>query len=149
MLYHSSYRLNDLRRFLNARRTSHRTDPKVFDEVIYSPYSFAGPRSEPDRLALTSGDLLGIPELLRGSMESEQSLQADPSSAQRRSVDLQRTPSQDTVRDRRPTKRIKRRPKFDGIGQEDIDAEVFIFEYGTVVCWGMTEGMLSTHVSGR
>ncbi|SRR5258708_15788543 len=144
-LLYSSYRLNDVRRFLNARRTSHRTDPKLFDEAIYSPYSFAGPRNETDRPVLTSGDLLGVPEILQGSMESENTLQADSSSAQKLSVDLQREPSQDTVRARRPTKRIKRRLKFDGIGQEDIEAEVFIFEYGTVVCWGMTESKLSSH----
>ncbi|KAF8336575.1 DUF155-domain-containing protein [Cantharellus anzutake] len=109
----NSYRLSDIQKFLNARKTSHRTDPKLFDEAIYSPYSFAGPRSEADHHpAPISGDLLGIPELVRNDV---------------------------TVRERRSTKTVKRRPKFDKVGQEGIDAEVFLFEYGTVVCWGMTE----------
>ncbi|KAF8328268.1 uncharacterized protein EI90DRAFT_3126462 [Cantharellus anzutake] len=143
----NSYRLSDIQKFLNARKTSHRTDPKLFDEAIYSPYSFAGPRSEADHHpAPISGDLLGIPELVRNdvSQHASQAAQPSPKSSHKWLVDdasysLHRVPSESTVRERRSTKTVKRRPKFDKVGQEGIDAEVFLFEYGTVVCWGMTE----------
>src|SRR5258708_30470015 len=96
-LLYSSYRLNDVRRFLNARRTSHRTDPKLFDEAIYSPYSFAGPRNETYRPEFPSGDLLGVPEILKGSRKSENILQTDSSPSPTSSVFLQREPPRETL----------------------------------------------------
>ncbi|KAF8801104.1 DUF155-domain-containing protein [Phlegmacium glaucopus] len=109
----SSYRMNDLMKFFHARRNAYHTDPKLIDEVIYTPYvydpapNFFASRQPPTHSAPT-GDLLGIPELTRHG---------------------------DSENDRVATKK-KKSSKFDTSASE---AEIFMFEYGTVVIWGMTE----------
>jgi uncharacterized Rmd1/YagE family protein len=99
--------MNDLMKFFNARRSAYHTNPKLIDEVIYTPYVYdphetqaLRPESHP-----ATGDLLGIPEL----RESEGGGY---------------------------TITKKKRSKFDTTATE---AEIFLFDYGTVVIWGMTE----------
>lgn len=95
-------------KFFNARRSAYHTNPKLIDEVIYTPYVYDSqdaPTSQPESHAAT-GDLLGIPEL-RENEDDEHTI----------------------------TKK-RRRSKFDTTATE---AEIFLFDYGTVVIWGMTE----------
>ena len=99
--------MNDLMKFFNARRSAYHTNPKLIDEVIYTPYVYYpsdAPSLRLDSSAMT-GDLLGIPELRENG-------------------------------DDEPTITKKKRSKFDTTATE---AEIFIFDYGTVVIWGMTE----------
>ncbi|KAF7323884.1 DUF155 domain-containing protein [Mycena kentingensis (nom. inval.)] len=103
----SSYRMEPLLEFLNARRAAYHTNPKVIDECIYTPYAFKPgthqPTSaqKPPRSKVPTGDLLGIRE------ENE------------------------------PPEPARKRSKFDTNAVDE--AEIFLFEYGTVVIWGMTE----------
>lgn len=100
--------MNDLMKFFNARRNAYHTDPKLIDEVIYTPYVY-DPPSNPNAMSIHSaptGDLLGIPEL-REHGGSENGGVAR-----------------------------KKKSKFDTTASE---AEIFMFRYGTVVIWGMTE----------
>lgn len=103
----SSYRMDDLMKFFNARRTAYHTNPKLIDEVIYTPYIYDPPSNinEPSSTEphLATGDLLGIPELQE---------------------------------DAETPRFSKKRSKFDTTATE---AEIFLFDYGTVVIWGMTE----------
>ncbi|KAF5369459.1 hypothetical protein D9758_002806 [Tetrapyrgos nigripes] len=111
----TSFRMEDLIKFLNARRSAYHTNPKLIDEVIYSPYVYQ--LSNPDETSSTikshshhsarEGDLLGVPELRQGQ-----------------DGDARIAPSK------------KKRSRFDATTSE---AEIFLFEYGTVVLWGMTE----------
>lgn len=109
----SSYRMNDLMKFFNARRTAYHTDPKLIDEVIYTPYVYDPPpntqdsRRPPGPSYTPTGDLLGIPELREDGESDEEQV---------------------------PKKR--KSTKFDTTATE---AEIFLFNYGTVVIWGMTE----------
>ncbi|KAF8970219.1 hypothetical protein BDZ97DRAFT_1792500 [Flammula alnicola] len=109
----SSYRMNDLMKFFHARRNAYHTDPKLIDDVIYTPYVYDPPPNGHDngQSQATShaptGDLLGIPEL-REDEESEHE------EAQKK----------------------RKLSKFDTTATE---AEIFLFDYGTVVIWGMTE----------
>ncbi|TEB31865.1 DUF155-domain-containing protein [Coprinellus micaceus] len=106
----SSYRMNDLMKFFQARKKAYHTNPKLIDDVIYTPYVYDPPANLPDPSNSPStsraptGDLLGIPELREVSGEE------------------------------RAMKKAK--SKFDTAGSE---AEIFMFSYGTVVIWGMTE----------
>ncbi|KAH7915051.1 hypothetical protein BJ138DRAFT_1142512 [Hygrophoropsis aurantiaca] len=109
-----SYRLDDLMKFFNARRTAYHTDPKLIDEVLYTPYVYEPSSGSEQRQALAksynqTGDLLGVPELNAPVSEAEDNNNA-------------------------PMKRKKGR--FDAVPTE---AEIFLFNYGTVVIWGMTE----------
>lgn len=104
--------MGDLMKFFNARRTAYHTNPKLIDQVIYTPYIYDPPSSSSDTRQSRAdsrgptGDLLGIPELAH----------------------------EDGDNDDRTVK--KKRNKFDTTATE---AEIFLFEYGTVVIWGMTE----------
>ncbi|KAJ7599227.1 hypothetical protein C8J56DRAFT_770983 [Mycena floridula] len=97
-----SYRMAELMKFLNARKSAYHTDPKLIEDVIYSPYRYS-PASEPRNPTMQpTGDLLGIPEL-----QQEDDEQPIPIKKQ-----FHATPA---------------------------EAEIFLFPYGTVVIWGMTE----------
>ena len=54
----SSYRLTELHRHLDARQYTHATNPKLFDDVIYTSYL---PSSATNTNEV---DLLGVPELI-------------------------------------------------------------------------------------
>ncbi|KII91211.1 hypothetical protein PLICRDRAFT_173101 [Plicaturopsis crispa FD-325 SS-3] len=103
----SSYRFNELMKFFNARKTAYHTNPKLIDEVIYTPYIYDPPSDDNresqfhGRKASDTGDLLGVPELVEADVRAP-----------------------------------KKKSKFDATPTE---AEIFMFEYGTVIIWGMTE----------
>ncbi|KAJ4468806.1 hypothetical protein J3R30DRAFT_3661753 [Lentinula aciculospora] len=103
----TSFRMDDVLKFLHARQTAYHTNPKLIDEVIYSPYAYqisASAHADTITQASRVGDLLGVEEL--------------------------RLQEGDELRT------IKKKSKF---GTSPIEAEIFVFEYGTVVIWGMSE----------
>ncbi|KAI0071273.1 DUF155-domain-containing protein [Panus rudis PR-1116 ss-1] len=112
-----SYRFSDLMKFFNARRSSYHTNPRIIDEVIYTPYVYDSPNSSQRQVpfqsstgdeasATDTGDLLGVPELAPHASD----VNGAPKS--------------------------RKRSKFE---ERPTEAEIFIFQYGTVVIWGMTE----------
>ncbi|KAL1920279.1 uncharacterized protein VTP21DRAFT_1425 [Calcarisporiella thermophila] len=95
----SQYRMSDLMRFLQSKRTVNGTAPKRLDEVIYTPYIFSTPVKPPSVM-----DMLNLDDFHRTSHNS------------------------------------------DGSGADYLEAngeisapELFFFDYGVVVMWGMTE----------
>ncbi|KAJ3866477.1 MAG: hypothetical protein NXY57DRAFT_1114907 [Lentinula lateritia] len=103
----TSFRMDDVLKFFNARQNAYHTNPKLIDEVIYSPYAYQiSTSTNVDASMQTSrvGDLLGVEEL--------------------------RLQEGDELRT------IKKKNKF---GTSPTEAEIFVFEYGTVVIWGMSE----------
>jgi uncharacterized Rmd1/YagE family protein len=99
-------------KFFKARQEAYGTDPRTIEDVIYTPYAYEPGPSTANRSSaeLTTGDLLGIPEL-----------RADQAA--------------DTDANGNVKKHKRKHSKFDAPAK----AEVFIFKYGTVVIWGMTE----------
>lgn len=111
-------------KFFNARRNSYHTNPRTIVDVIYTPYVYE-PASSTDQPATQSrvhfqaesrepgqtGDLLGVPELAPGASDVEGA--QEPANGKSR-----------------------KKSKF---SEAPTEAEIFIFEYGTVVLWGMTE----------
>ena len=132
---HSSYRFPELMKFFNARRGSYHTNPRIIVDVIYTPYVYEPPASSADQPSTQSrvrfqaasshqsrtGDLLGVPELAPGASASQ-------------SHDGQS--GTEAAQDGGPAGRGKKKSKF---SETPTEAEIFIFEYGTVVIWGMTE----------
>lgn len=107
---HSSYRFDDLMKFFNARRETYNTNPQLIDEVIYTPYSY-----DPSNPQTGSG--------------AGRSTEIPPTG------DLLGTP--DLLTESAPSPRAQKRSnKFT---ETPAKAEVFLFEYGTIVVWGMTE----------
>ncbi|GJE93750.1 DUF155-domain-containing protein [Phanerochaete sordida] len=128
----SSYRFPELMRFFNARRSTYHTNPRIIDDVIYTPYAYD--QSHSRHVHFTSsqsqsvaepagspreGDLLGVPELAPGESRNNDTHVADPAE----SAEL-------------AAKRKRKKSKFEEVPTE---AEIFMFQYGTVVIWGMTE----------
>ena len=105
----SSYRLEELMKFFNARKSAYHTNPRLIDEVIYTPYTYA---QREDTKKPKVGDLLGDPELRAEHSDSHE----DPDGKHAEG---------------------KRKKKFDQGG--GTGAEMFLFNYGVVVIWGMTE----------
>lgn len=113
-------------KFFNARRTSYHTNPRTIVDVIYTPYVYE-PASLSDQPATQSrvhfqaesrepgqtGDLLGVPELAPGASDVEGAEAHEPANG-----------------------KTRKKSKF---AESPTEAEIFIFEYGTVVLWGMTE----------
>jgi uncharacterized Rmd1/YagE family protein len=116
-------------RFFNARRSTHHTNPRVIDEAIYTPYAYdpsasrhvhfnSNTRSGADSgTTHGEGDLLGVPELapkespLNGSQTAAHDITQGAISRRKKS-------------------------KFEEVPSV---AEIFLFQYGTVVIWGMSE----------
>jgi uncharacterized Rmd1/YagE family protein len=137
-------------KFFHARQAAYHTSPRIIDEVIYTPYVYdpTPPQSSteanppPPRRSSTktstnggarTGDLLGIPEL------HEQDALEQPAE-----IDgmAQPHPASDTETGLAISGGLnakRRRVKGTKFTAKPTEAEIFIFKYGTVVIWGMTE----------
>ncbi|THH31005.1 hypothetical protein EUX98_g3178 [Antrodiella citrinella] len=124
----TSFRFPELIKFFNARRASYHTNPRVIDDVIYTPYVYEPPTSNQRHVRFQSqqptsesetnppavtGDLLGIEELAPTTAEG----------------DLHDGPNAYGTKSRKKSK----------FQEVPTQAEIFLFQYGTVVIWGMTE----------
>jgi uncharacterized Rmd1/YagE family protein len=106
----SSYRFQDVIKFFNARRDTYHTNPQLIDEVIYTPYSYN-------------------PAIPQTSQYTGQAPEIPPTG------DLLGT--SEFLMESGSSPRARKRPnKFT---EPPSQAEIFLFEYGTVVIWGMTE----------
>ncbi|KAJ7770502.1 hypothetical protein B0H16DRAFT_1515674 [Mycena metata] len=109
----NSYRMGPLMEFLNARKSAYHTNPKSIDECIYTPYAFrppnSGDRNSGNRASKSRGPTGDLLGIPELRHEEETGDSPEPA---------------------------KKRSKFDTTTAE---AEIFLFEYGTVVIWGMTE----------
>lgn len=141
----NSYRLEDLMRFLKGRGKTRNALPKLFDECIYTPYQYAKPEKRSDQ----------APAEVHSTQQrrySDSAIEVDENAERRREdlLDLQPGESLDDRRESEDTMALD-----DSIAQQDMTTsespktpdfdtlvhipEVFLFEYGVVVIWGMTE----------
>ncbi|KAG9076789.1 hypothetical protein FS749_011381, partial [Ceratobasidium sp. UAMH 11750] len=124
-----SYKMDDLMKFFMARKTAYHTAPQLFDEVLYTPYSYdSKPPVEHSKSVptATSGDLLGVPELAPNDAPSSELYTPQ--------VDVTSSPEVYT-----PQHGGAKYPLDKPWTEELTQPEVFLFAYGTVVLWGMTE----------
>ena len=142
----ASYKLDELMRFLKGKQKLRCALPKRFDECIYSPYSYG--TKGPEDVASTAA-LDGVPEH-RPRRFSDSAIEVEHENERRRDqiIDLNEegdAPSigheEDMERPRRPS--ITHADSDPQMETPDFDIqvhtpEVFLFEYGTVVLWGMT-----------
>ena len=155
----SAYRLDGLMKLLKGRARTRGTNPKQFDECIYSPYNYNHGRSKSDKSRIlddidTAVLEATIPDAERPPMRerrySDSELEVEESRHQRREdlIDLH-TSAGDTILENgessipNPTLTEFTEPQASRPDTLDFDTqvhtpEVFLFEYGTVVIWGMT-----------
>lgn len=150
----NSYRLDGLMKFLKGRGRTRGANPKQFDECIYTPYNYGRSRAE-KKVGSTNidGDFNGRVDALPSLRErrySDSALEIDEDILQRREdlIDLT-TAAGDTALDNgessvpNHTASEMQQPEPPRVDTLDFDTqvhtpEVFLFEYGTVVIWGMT-----------
>lgn len=155
----SAYRLESLMKFLKGRGRTRGTNPKLFDECIYTPYTYRNSKQS-SMAADAESAVIDTPEdieTLRANPErrfSDSAVEVEANRQQTREelIDLH-TEAGDTplghgetslpnhVSDFHPSSLDSpHTPRPDTL---DFDTqvhtpEVFLFEYGTVVIWGMT-----------
>lgn len=152
----SSYRLDGLMKYLKSRAKTRGTNPKQFDECIYSPFNYSYSRSKGSRHFEPSDPLdilIEEPEVSanRERRYSDSALEIEEDKIHHRDdlIDLT-TSAGDTTVDNgesslpnhtllepdEPTDTITPTPiDFD---TQVHTPEIFLFDYGTVVIWGMT-----------
>ena len=156
----SHYRLEGLMKFLKSRAKTRGAAPKQFDECIYSPYQYPKSKPEETRPPLAGPPpevLVDIPEeeeedfpSPRPQQErrySDSAIEVDSHSNQRREelIDLHNEAGDVSLENGQSSIRnhIPEEQSIPEIANPDFDtqvhtAEVFLFDYGTVVIWGMT-----------
>jgi len=151
----SAYRMDNLMRFLKGRSKSRGANPKRFDECIYSPYHYG--TLTPDRT--TDEDMVGVERSHGGDTapssrsfdrrESDSAILVDETTISRREelVDMNDAANDDAlITDELPergslnTLREATGALLDGskLDTSVHTPEIFLFDYGTVVIWGMT-----------
>lgn len=145
----NSYRLNGLMKFLKARARTRGANPKQFDECIYSPYNYG--RSKADRPNASNGtnpnsqnNETAEPPLNRERRYSDSAVEVDENRHEARDrIDLSTNAGDIALQNEQSSGINPTNSTLDGIPNPDFDTqvhtpEVFLFEYGTVVIWGMT-----------
>lgn len=164
----SSYRIDDLMRFLKGRSKTKSTNPKMFDECIYSPYTYrkdAPPprkrnssRGEEERQAENEEAIEEETEVARIHSQpqrrfSDSALEIEDNSERRREdlIDMSTSAGDTTLETGEPSQPMTiavedgaiTSTEPDQMVTPDLDTtvhipEVFLFEYGVVVLWGMS-----------
>lgn len=142
----ASYKMDDLMRYLKGKRTRGAL-PKRFDECIYTPYNYG--KTGPEEV--TSTPVYGTYSEERPRRFSDSAVEVEAQSERRREdlIDLHDEDNGDIQQGEHGESSTSRRPSHvhadsdPSLDKADFDTtvhtpEVFLFEYGTVVLWGMT-----------
>jgi uncharacterized Rmd1/YagE family protein len=142
----SSYRMDDLMRFLKGKARSRGANPKRFDECIYSPYNYG--EYGPDQVA--SSSVQDGYSAKRPRRFSDSAIEVDSQSDRRREGLMEiREEAESSLLGGDEGSAAESRPmpvhaeSDPTLNNTDFDIqvhtpEVFLFDYGTVVIWGMT-----------
>ena len=141
----NAYRLNDLMKFLKGRGHSRGAAPKLFDECLYTPYKYPTGPDKARNLVLRSSDQPQVQD--RRYSDSAIGVVDDNRDRRRRLIDGNvddysplrnghHSPSSGDNSEVQSThSQSEENPNLD---TEVHTPEVFLFEYGTVVIWGMS-----------
>lgn len=154
----SAYQMEGLMKFLKGRARTRGTNPKQFDECIYSPYNYG--RLKPDKNAVPNDIDTAIldapaedarPPSMRERRYSDSAVEVDEIRHHNREdlIDLHTEAGDTTLSNgessipNHAVPSISPPPPLRADNPLDFDTqvhtpEVFLFEYGTVVIWGMT-----------
>jgi uncharacterized Rmd1/YagE family protein len=134
-----SYNLDQLQAYLSARPSSYRTHPRLFEtECLHTPYlppptsstNYRSPALKAVHTAphIPEGDLLNLNDHDNGKSRTP-----NP----RRQTGFSKQPG--GIRKKASEDEHAESGDDDDFEEEEWVPDVFLFEYGTVVIWGMTE----------
>lgn len=152
----NSYRLDGVIRFLKSRSKTRGANPKLYDECVYSPYDYDHEdKQKGGRVFVDSGlnNMDGNWPLERMPGErrySDSAVEAPDNNNIRRGelIDLQNPESHDDAAHNSAA--IESNPQTEETVDFDTTIhtpEVFLFDYGTVVIWGMSPAHESRFLS--
>lgn len=149
----SSYQLEGLMKYLKSRGRTRGAIPKQFDECIYSPFSYGKPDSS-NHNGSSHAETLFIEDvevhLNRERRYSDSALEVEENKQHRREdlMDLTAEAGDSALENGEPSvpsHAIAEMSQSSSPALSPLDfdiqvhtPEVFLFEYGTVVIWGMT-----------
>lgn len=146
----SSYRLPALMKFLKGRGRTRGANPKQFDECIYSPYSYKKVKADKSHAVGDVDSVAGTlnqdgnPLLSRERRYSDSAVGMEESRHQRREelIDTSTEAGNTNLENGESSDAQHRNLHLERINGSNFDTqvhtpEVFLFEYGTVVIWGM------------
>ncbi|KAJ1988963.1 sporulation protein rmd1 [Dimargaris cristalligena] len=126
----TSYDLKAVFRYLQSRKESRQSAPKLMDECLYSPFTFKQ-RSIP----------IGNPTSTRNA-ECDNLVDLSPSTTPREGLKLSTSVTYDTMSPemaaRKDSGTDNQSDYFDLI-KDHLTSEVFVFDYGVIVFWAMTQ----------
>ncbi|KAF2448302.1 YagE family protein [Karstenula rhodostoma CBS 690.94] len=141
----ASYKMDELMRFLKGKARLRGAQPKRFDECIYSPYNYG--TKGPEQISSTSVEEQP-PE--RQRRYSDSAIEVDAENERRREVliDLQDNNDAPSIGHGEGSEQQQRPAPIHADSDPSMDTqdfdtlvhtpEVFLFEYGTIVTWGMS-----------
>lgn len=148
----NKYQMDGLMRFLKGRAKTKGAAPKLFDECIYSPYSYGRPLSkQSDRVF----EIQSTPVGMRDRRHSDSAIEVTDNTKNRREdlIDLHTDGGDTSISNgeleggnaSNPDVIERRLEEESAISEHTIDfdtqvhtPEVFLFDYGVVVIWGMS-----------
>lgn len=146
----SSYRLDDLMRFLKGRSKTKSAHPKLFDECIYSPYQYRKDGEGSNRRRGSASEQAEVHSQPQRRF-SDSAIEVEENAERRREdlIDLQSEAdssnlavashtTEDATHVIEEAPELLERPMTADFDTTVHVPEVFLFEYGVVVIWGMT-----------
>lgn len=135
-------------RFLKGRGKTKGANPKLFDECIYTPYNYA---RDVQALSERVMEVQSMPAQMRERRHSDSAIEVEDNNKHRREdlIDLHTEGGDTNLSNGENTMHsdvVERTIQDENIGSErnlDFDTqvhtpEVFLFDYGVVVIWGMS-----------
>ncbi|RKF58850.1 Sporulation protein RMD1 [Golovinomyces cichoracearum] len=140
----NKYKIENMMRFLKGRGKTRGASPKLVDECIYTPFRYDSPDKSSD-----SSEITAKSESIRERRYSDSYVEANNRDRTRRQNLINLHTERDTMRneiDRNQTETETKNDNQDSTTSErnpDFDTEVhipeiFLFNYGVVVIWGMS-----------
>ncbi|KAK2756750.1 hypothetical protein FQN54_005196 [Arachnomyces sp. PD_36] len=155
----NSYGLEGVIKFLKLRAKSRGSNPKLFDECVYSPYNYDHEDSKRDESPRKGSDdrreSVTSQTLRQGERRfSDSAVEIEGNTIQRREdlIDLQEgnEPQSRSTGDHDHPEALTPSGESPNLNTKIHTPEIFLFDYGTVVIWGMTpaqESRFLTEVS--
>lgn len=156
----NSYGLEGVIKFLKLRAKSRGCNPKLFDECVYSPYNYDHDYSNRDESTYQSSDdrheSVTSQSIRQGERRfSDSAVEIEGNTLQRREdlIDLHDGGDSQVISTEDPERHEALLPgesESPNLNTNIHTPEVFLFDYGTVVIWGMTpaqESRFLTEVS--
>jgi len=148
----NKYQMDSLMRFLKGRGKTKGANPKLFDECIYTPYNYGKQMDTSSNRVL---EVHSMPTHVQERRHSDSEIEVENNNKHRREdlIDLH-TEGGDTtlsngehsISNQTHSESVERQIQDENIASEsnlDFDTqvhtpEVFLFDYGVVVIWGMS-----------